>query len=204
MSYSYISRKRVPPKIPFYPSPVDIVKLMLDLAEPREGQTLVDLGCGDGRILVEAASNYECSVIGVDSNPVLVSYARNKLLEKGIKNFRIIRGDLFNFDFSTADIITLYLTHDALKILKPRLELYAKPGAKIIAHDFPVPGWRPLLFVSKVSAEDGRLHKVYLYEAGKSLEKKDILYTRDEFSERYEAYRVLKIRKDAHEGGEET
>jgi hypothetical protein len=182
MSYSYISRKRVPPKIPFYPSPVDIVKLMLDLAEPREGQTLVDLGCGDGRILVEAASNYECSVIGVDSNPVLVS-------------------------FSTADIITLYLTHDALKILKPRLELYAKPGAKIIAHDFPVPGWRPLLFVSKVSAEDGRLHKVYLYEVGKSLEKiekKDILYTRDEFGERYEAYRVLKIRKDAHEGGEET
>ena len=203
MTYSYISRKRASPKIPFYPSPLDIVKLMLDLAEPKEGQTLVDLGCGDGRILAEAASDYGCSVIGVDSNPMLVSYARNKLLERGIKNFRIIKGDLFKFDISSADIITLYLTHDALEILKPRFEFYAKPGAKIIAHDFPVPGWRPLLFVSKVSAEDGRLHKIYLYEVGKSL-KKDILYATDEFGERHETSRVLKIRKDAHKGGEEA
>ncbi len=184
MSYPYILRKHYSPKIPFYPSPIDTVKLMLDLVEPREGQLLVDLGCGDGRILVEAASNYGCSVIGVESNPNLASYAYNKLLEKGIKNFRIIRGDLFKFDVSSADVITLYLTPDALKILKPRLEFYTKPGTKLITHDFPVLEWQPLIVASKVSTEDGRLHKLYLYEAGKSFKKKDISYTKEKFSEK--------------------
>ncbi|MCS7135688.1 MAG: class I SAM-dependent methyltransferase [Nitrososphaerota archaeon] len=172
MSYSHISKKSASLKIPFYPSPVDVVKLMLELVSPKEGQILVDLGCGDGRILVEAASNYECSVVGVESNPLLASYAYNKLIEKGIRNFRIVRGDLFKFDVSPADVITLYLTSDALRILKPKLELYSKPGAKIITHDFSVPGWEPLVFVSKVSAEDGRLHRLYLYEVGKSFRKK--------------------------------
>ncbi|MEM0090191.1 MAG: class I SAM-dependent methyltransferase [Nitrososphaerota archaeon] len=188
MSHPHISKKNVSSKIPFYPSPIDIVKLMVDLAEPKEGQILVDLGCGDGRILVEAASNYGCSVIGVESKPILASYAYNRLLEKGIKNFKIIRGDLFEFDVRPADVITLYLTHDALKILKPRLELYAKPGARVVAHDFPVPGWWPLVVVDKVSAEDGRLHRVYLYEVGKSFRKKDISYMKEGAREKHEAY----------------
>lgn len=188
MLHPYISKKSISPKIPFHPSPVDIVRLMVDLAEPKEGQILIDLGCGDGRILVEAASNYECSVIGVESNPILASYAYNRLLEKGIKNFRIVRGDLFEFDVSPADVITLYLTHDALKLLKPRLELYAKPGAKLVAHDFQVPGWRPLVVMSKVSVEDGRLHRIYLYEVGKSFRKKDISYTKEENREKHETY----------------
>lgn len=168
MPYPYVSKKKSCPTIPFYPSPLDVVRLMLNVAEPKEGQVLIDLGCGDGRVLVEAASNYGCSVVGVESNPGLASYAYNRLLERGIKNFKIVRGDLFKFDFSSADIITLYLTHDALKILKPRLESYVKPGTKLVAHDFPIPGWQPLAVESIVSAEDGKLHKVYLYCVNKS------------------------------------
>lgn len=181
-------KKNVSPKIPFYPSPFDVVKLMVNIAEPKKGQILVDLGCGDGRILAEAASNYECSVIGVEANPTLANYAYNRLLEKGIKNFRIVKGDLFKFDIRSADIITLYLTHDALKVLKPKFELYAKPGAKFVVHDFPVPGWRPLVVVDKVSTEDGKLHKVYLYEVGRSFMKKDISHVEREPCGKYEAY----------------
>lgn len=170
MAYPCISRKKTIPKIPFYPSPMDVVRLMLSVAEPNEGQVLVDLGCGDGRILAEAASGYGCSVVGVESNPRLASYAYNKLLEMGVKNFKIVRGDLFGFNFGSADIITMYLTSDALKILKPRLEAYVKPGTKLVAHDFPVPGWRPVAVEGVVSVEDGRFHRVYLYEAGESFD----------------------------------
>ncbi|MEM2910330.1 MAG: class I SAM-dependent methyltransferase [Nitrososphaerota archaeon] len=209
MPYPYASRKKNP-AIPFYPSPIDVVRLMLNVAEPKEGQVLVDLGCGDGRVLVEAATNYGSSVVGVESNPWLASYAYNKLLEKGIKNFKIVKGDLFEFNFSSADIITLYLTHDALKILKPRLESYIKPRTKLVAHDFPIPGWRPIAIESIISVEDGKLHKVYLYDADKSFnnvgrQKRYIIQDGEIWRKAgHGIHRVLKIRGYAHEGGEEA
>lgn len=147
---------------------MDVVRSMLSILSPAEGQVLVDLGCGDGRILMEATRSYGCHAVGVEKNKRLAEYCYRRLSESNVKNFRIVRGNLFDFDVGKADFLTLYLTTDALSLLRPKLELTLRPGARVASHDFPVPGWRPLEEVFIRSIEDGRLHRVCLYEAGRS------------------------------------
>lgn len=158
--------------IPYLPSPKDVVKRMLSIADLREGQIFIDLGCGDGRLLVEAAKSYGCKVIGVEKNINLLTYCYKNLLENNIKNFKLVHGDLFKFDVRCADVIALYLTSDALRRLKDNFEYMLKPNAKIISHDFSIPGWRPLDVEQIRSIEDGRIHYVYIYEAGRSFKVK--------------------------------
>jgi predicted RNA methylase len=150
--------------IPFVPSPLDIVRKMLSLADPRPDELLIDLGSGDGRIIVAAAEDYRCRAIGVELDREL--YARSVNIIRGRllgDRARIIRGNFYDFDFSGADVITLYLLPDTMRVLKPRL-LSLKRGSRIVCHDFPIPGLKPSEIVATRSLLTGRLHKVYLYE----------------------------------------
>lgn len=156
--------KRGEGRVPFVPSPLDVVKKMLDIADPRSDELIVDLGSGDGRIVVAAAENYRCNAIGVELDEKLfkksMSIVRAKLLDN---KARIIHGNLYEFDFSRADIVTLYLLPETLKSLKPKL-LSLKRGSRIICHDFPIPSLKPSDITIMRSSFTQKLHKIYLYE----------------------------------------
>ncbi len=150
-------------RIPFVPSPHDVVEKMLSLADPRSDELLIDLGSGDGRIVISAAENYRCSALGVEIDKDLVGKAKEKILRKSPINAQIVHGDLFNFDFSKADVVTLYLLPSTLEILKPKL-LSLKKGARIVCHDFAIPGVKPSDVIFTKSWFTNKVHKIYVYE----------------------------------------
>ncbi|MCF3653652.1 MAG: class I SAM-dependent methyltransferase [Aigarchaeota archaeon] len=151
-------------RIPFVPSPIDIVRKMLSLADPRPDELLIDLGSGDGRIIVAAAEDYRCRAIGVELDKELYERSMNIIHGRLLSDrARIIRGNLYEFNLSGADVITLYLLPETLKTLKPRL-LSLKRGSRIVCHDFPIPGLEPSEIITTRSFFTGRPHKIYLYE----------------------------------------
>jgi len=146
---------------PYVASPVRVVDLMLDIAKVKPGETVIDLGCGDGRILVAAAEKYKAKAVGVEISPKLVAEARQRISKQGLTTdqAQVIQGDLLKADLTGADVVTIYLATEVNSQLRPRLEKYLKPGARVVSHDFPVPGWKP----TRVDRTDGRPeHAIYL------------------------------------------
>ena len=146
---------------PYVASPVRVVDRMLELANIRPGEMVYDLGCGDGRILIAAVEKYKATAVGVEIAPKVVAQARARIHKEGIDGqARVIEGDLLEADLSGADVVTIYLTTSFNEQLRPRLEKYLKPGARVVSHDYAVPGWKP----TKVDIADGQKHKIFLYE----------------------------------------
>jgi predicted RNA methylase len=150
--------------IPFVPTPIEVVKKMIELANPKPNELLIDLGCGDGRIIRYASKEYGCKSIGIEINPLLINYANKKIIEEKINNAKIIYGDLFNYDFSKANILTLYLTSKAIEFLKPKLMQMLLNGSRIICHDFPIKDLKPKIIEEVKIKYSPRIHRVYLYE----------------------------------------
>src|SRR5579884_1281898 len=145
---------------PYVASPARVVDRMLSLANIRPGETVFDLGCGDGRILIAAVKEYKAKAIGVEISPKLAGEARRRIQKAGISDqASVIVGDLLQTDLSSADVVTIYLSTAFNRELRPRLEKYLKPGARVVSHDYAVPGWK----ASKIDEEDGK-HRIYLYE----------------------------------------
>jgi predicted RNA methylase len=147
---------------PYVASPAHVVDRMLELASIKPGDTLYDLGCGDGRILIAASRQYQVKAVGVEISPKLVERATSSIEKAGLQNrARVIQGDLLDVDFSGADVVTIYLATSLNEQLRPHLEKYLKPGARVVSHDYAVPGWKP----SKIDKIDGpHSHLIYLYE----------------------------------------
>jgi SAM-dependent methyltransferase len=148
---------------PYVASPQEVVDRMLDLAELRPGETLYDLGSGDGRILVTAVQRYHVKAVGIEISDALVKTATDRIRMLGLENdARVIHGDMLQADLSPADVVTIYLATDSNAILRPVLEKFLKPGARVVSHDYVVPGWKP-----KVVDKDlpgGRSHVIYVYQ----------------------------------------
>jgi cyclopropane fatty-acyl-phospholipid synthase-like methyltransferase len=145
---------------PYVASPNRVIDRMLELANIKQGETLIDLGCGDGRILVTAVERYKVKAVGVEISPKLVAQATTRIQREGLtEQAKVIQGDLLQADLTGADIVTIYLESSLNQQLRPRLEKFLKPGARVVSHDYPVPGWKP----TKVDKSDGS-HLVYLYE----------------------------------------
>jgi SAM-dependent methyltransferase len=126
---------------PYVQSPMEVVERMLSLAEPKAGETLVDLGSGDGRIVIEAAKRYGVRGLGVDLDPQLVRLARDNAREAGVDGLaRFETKDFFELDFGGADIISAYLLPEVNLKLLPRL-LKMKPGTRIVTHDYDMGPW---------------------------------------------------------------
>jgi SAM-dependent methyltransferase len=124
-----------PLDVPYVPTPIAVVDAMLDIAQVRRGDTLYDLGCGDGRIVVRAAVRFGCRGVGVDLDPQRVKEAKENALKSGVQGLtRFEVGDVFEFDFSGASV--------NLK-LRPRLLAELKPGTRIVSHDFDMGDWKP-------------------------------------------------------------
>lgn len=147
---------------PYVASPAKVVDRMLELANIRPGETVYDLGCGDGRILIEAAQRFKATAIGIEISPKIAAQARTQIKKAGLADkARVIEGDLLQADFSGADVVTIYLATSLNEELRPRLEKFLKPGARVVSHDYAVPGWKP----TQVVQADGRQkHAIYLYE----------------------------------------
>lgn len=147
---------------PFVVSPTRVVDQMLEVANLKPGETLYDLGCGDGRILVAAASKYKVKAVGVEISPRLVARAADNIQQAGLsEQARVMQGDLLTTDVSNADVVTLYLSTSFNEKLRPRLEKQLRAGARVVSNDYPVPGWKPARIVT---TEDHHTHRVFVYE----------------------------------------
>ena len=147
---------------PYVASPTRVVDLMLEMARIKPGETVYDLGSGDGRIVLAAAGKYKAKAIGVEISPKLVASATSEIEKAGLSGqARVVQGDVLQTDLTGADVVTMYLETELNAKLKPRLEKFLKPGARVVSHDYPVPGWKP----TRVEQVEGRMmHTIYLYE----------------------------------------
>jgi cyclopropane fatty-acyl-phospholipid synthase-like methyltransferase len=147
---------------PYVVSPQEIVDRMLEIANLKAGETVYDLGSGDGRILFTAAQRYHAKAVGVEISDRLVRSTNDRIAQLGLQNLvSVIHGDLLQVDLAPADVVTIYLMTNSNEILRPNLEKYLKAGARVVSHEYQVPGWKPR-YVEKVDP-DTRGHMIYLY-----------------------------------------
>ena len=147
---------------PFVPTPELVVEKMLAAAELKAGETLYDLGCGDGRILFMAAQKFGANAVGVELSSNLVSQTMDKARQLGLQGqVKVIEGNLLNVNLRDADVVTLYLMRLSNERLKPNLRKQLKTGARVVSHDYPIMGWKPYR-VEKVVAHQ-RAHTIYVY-----------------------------------------
>lgn len=147
---------------PYVPSPEAVVLRMLELAEIKPGETLYDLGCGDGRILILAAQRFHANAVGIELSEKLVRHAEAQAAQLGLqKKIKVIQGDMRQADLRGADVVTMYLSRQTNEELKPILKSQLKAGARVVSHDYPIVGWKPLR-VEKVDVHN-RPHTIYLY-----------------------------------------
>src|SRR5512141_2227589 len=124
------SENAPPLDVPYVPTPMPVVDAMLDMARVKTEDALYDLGCGDGRIVVRAASRFGCKGVGVDLNPERVREARANAQREQVNELtRFEVGDVFEFDFSPATVVTMYLLPSVNLKLRPRLLRELKPGS---------------------------------------------------------------------------
>ena len=128
----------------YVPTPMPVVNKMLEMAELKSGNLLYDLGCGDGRIVVTAAKAFGARGIGIDLDPNRIAEAQANAREAGVsERTRFMVADLFDTDFSDADVVTLYLLPELNVRLRPRLWRQLKLGARVVSHDFRMGDWAP-------------------------------------------------------------
>ena len=129
--------------VPFVTTPDTVTRAMLDLAKVRRGDFVIDLGSGDGRIVIEAARRYGARGLGVEIVPDLVRASRENAKRAGVeKQAEFREQDLFQTDLAAATVITLYLLPDVNLQLRPKL-LDLKPGTRVVSHDWDMADWTP-------------------------------------------------------------
>jgi SAM-dependent methyltransferase len=128
---------------------------MLDLADVRPDDVVYDLGCGDGRIVIEAARR-GARAVGVDIDPRLIREARANAQAAGVGDRVEFReGDLFDADVRPATVVALYLWPHVNLRLRPRLLEQLRPGARVVSHDHDMGDWRPR---RTIHADGARIH----------------------------------------------
>lgn len=129
--------------VPFVTTPDRVTLAMLEMAAVRRSDRLVDLGSGDGRIVITAARRFGASGLGVEIDPELVQRSRDAAARAGVADRAVFREqDLFATDLAGASVITMYLLPDVNLRLRPRL-LALAPGTRIVSHDWDLGEWQP-------------------------------------------------------------
>src|SRR5258708_37384715 len=147
---------------PYVVSPQAIVDRMLELADLKPGEMLYDLGSGDGRILLTAVQRFRAKAVGIEISDALVDGTNTRIMKFGLQNeAKVIHADFLQVDLSPADVVTMYLATDANEMLRPNLEKYLKPGARVVSHDFAMPNWKPKLVDKQVPK--AKCHVIYLF-----------------------------------------
>lgn len=125
-------------------TPPEVVTAMLKLAGVKSSDTVYDLGCGDGRIVIAAAQEFGAHGVGVDLDSGLIRRARAAAHDAGVEQLvRFDVQDLFDTDLREATVVTLYLLPDLNRRLIPKLRAELRPGTRVVSHDFDMGAWKP-------------------------------------------------------------
>lgn len=156
---------------PYVAAPERAVDKILEAANLKPGETLYDLGCGDGRIVIAAAERYKVKAVGIEISGSLAKSVAEKVKKEGLqKQVTIIHGDFMKTDLSPADVVTLYLATTANDTVRPNLEHFLRPRARVVSYDYPVPGWKPV-DTMETGGYRGATHTIYLYQVPDSIKK---------------------------------
>ncbi|WP_205719969.1 methyltransferase domain-containing protein [Fodinibius halophilus] len=129
--------------VPYVSTPKKVVSRMLEVADVQPGDYVIDLGSGDGRIVIAAALR-GASGHGVELDPKRIKEARTNAREKGVdKQIMFVEEDIFKTDFSNASVITMYLLPSLNKKLRPKLLQTLEAGTKVVSHSFDMGSWKP-------------------------------------------------------------
>ena len=150
---------------PFVPTPMIVVEKMLEMAQMNEDDFLYDLGCGDGRIVIAAAEKYGTRGVGIDISPVRIEESREWAKKAGVEDLvRFFVGDATQTDISGATVVTLYLLPESNEILRPLMEAQLEPGARVVSHNYHIPGWEDRESASaELKDSTGKNHTIFLY-----------------------------------------
>ena len=130
--------------VPYVPTPWNVVETMFDMAQVTSGDNLIDLGSGDGRIVIEAVKKRGARGFGIELNPHLVKIAKDEAQKQGVAaRANFAEGNLFTFNLHEASVLTMYLYPQVLMHLRPRLFEQLKPGTRVVSHDFHMDEWKP-------------------------------------------------------------
>jgi SAM-dependent methyltransferase len=132
------------PDVHYVPTPHHVVEAMLRLTAVKPGDVVYDLGSGDGRIPIAAAKRFGARGVGIDIDPARIEEANANAKSQGVSDrVRFLRQDLFQTDFSSATVVTLYLLPSLNVKLRPMLFRVLKPGTRIASHAFDMGDWQP-------------------------------------------------------------
>ena len=149
---------------PYYPTPELVVQKMLEFGGLKPNETMWDLGSGDGRIVIMAAQVFHSNAFGVELDNDLARQSEERVRKLGLKNAHIIHGDLLKQDYTSADLITVYLLPSTIDAkVRPVLEKQLKKGARVVSHDFNFAGWKHTKSLTIDDDGEGRAHTLYLY-----------------------------------------
>ncbi|MBM3368090.1 MAG: hypothetical protein FJY43_07400 [Betaproteobacteria bacterium] len=154
---------------PYVPSPQSVVADMLKIADIGPKDFVIDLGSGDGRIVLTAAQVFGASGFGVEIKDNLVKESNEAARLQGVADrVKFITADLFKTDISKATVLTMYLLPNTVNMLKDKLLTELRPGTKILSHDYPLSGWIPERYVQmdledKIAISGVTTTLIYLY-----------------------------------------
>ena len=167
----YIGYNIPAPKEPsvFAPTPLDICEKMLEYADITKDDVVYDIGCGDGRILIMAALKYNCRAVGLDIDPKCIKQAQANIDRYKVGHLiRLYEVDARTTNLPDATVVTLYLMPNLTAQLRPRLQSLPS-GTRIIAHDKPIPQWKPAASTKIESKADGHEHDIYRWDIGEKV-----------------------------------
>ncbi|UCD43920.1 MAG: class I SAM-dependent methyltransferase [Candidatus Bathyarchaeota archaeon] len=138
------------------PTPRKVVRKMLSLARVEPGDTLYELGSGDGRIIFMAAKEFGARAVGIEADPLRVLWTLVWIRVKGLRGqVRVLWGNFFKRDLGEASVVTVYQSLDINRRLREKFKRELEPGTRVVSYAFTIEGWEP----AKVDEED----EVYLY-----------------------------------------
>ena len=130
--------------VPYISTPLNVVAAMLEMARVSAGDYLIDLGSGDGRIVIEAAKRSGARGMGVDLSAPLVNTANAAARRERVAGqVTFVEGNLFHTDIGKATVITMYLLPSITLQLRPRILSQLRPGTRVVSHDFDMGAWMP-------------------------------------------------------------
>ena len=153
--------------LPYVVTPAGVVHRMLELARVGPSDVVMDLGSGDGRVLLAAVKDFGAKMaIGYELREDLIKSARERLKSLNIQDrVMLVKGDLIDADLSDTTVIFIYLTGTANDRLRFKFEEEVRPGTRIVSHAFSIEGWN----LAKAESFEG--HKIYLYVAPAAFKK---------------------------------
>ncbi|MNC84582.1 Ribosomal protein L11 methyltransferase [compost metagenome] len=150
------------PDVRYEPTPADVVEVMLQLADVKEGDVVYDLGCGDGRIVITAVRERAARGVCVDIDPRRIEESRENAREAGVADrVRFLNQDLFVTDIGEATVVMLFLFPNINLKLRPKLLRELKPGTRVVSHWHSMGDWTPQETVRVMSG--GRERPVYFW-----------------------------------------